>query len=58
MYIVSEYSHNVLAKYKSWFSPLDWNDRKIALANIEKFHETCCKNRAVLYRRNSRTIKY
>ena len=28
MYIESEYSHYVLAKYKSWFSSFNLNDRE------------------------------
>ena len=50
MYIVSEHSHHVLAKYKIGF-PIDLKESGIWLANLEKFHETRCKNTAVLYRK-------
>ena len=55
MYMESEYCQHVLAKYKSWFFPNELKQSGIWLANWEKFHKIRCKNRAVFYRKNSRT---
>ena len=53
--MVSEYCNHVLAKYISWLFPIELKESRNWLADREKSHETSCKNKAVFYRKNSRT---